>query len=601
MKFKFPNIPFISPKKEANTLEASPITAIDIISPSMIEVKPDHIKLGARLSRSYFVFSYPRYLNVGWISPIVNLDIPIDISMYIDPVNTGVILKQLRRKVADIEAELMEKERKGLVRDPRLETAYKDTEAVRNNLSSGQERMFNFGLYITIYGETIEELNKTELTLRSILESRLNYIKVAYYQQKEGFTTTTPIGQDSIRSYTSLNTGALSTVFPFISFDLSSSEGILYGINKHNNSLVLFDRFSLPNANSVIFASAGSGKSYFQKLEALRYLMLDTDVIIIDPENEYKFLSEAVGGSFFNISLSSDDHVNPFDLPPIPEDEKPADVLRSGTISLVGLMRIMLGGLSPEEDSIMDNAITETYAAKDITENSDPKHWQKNIPVMSDLEAVLETMNGANSLLERIRKFTKGTASSFFNQKSNISLENKLVVFGIRDMEDSLRPIAMYMVIKYIWNEVKSELKKRLLIIDEAWWFMQNEDSASFLFGIVKRARKYWLGVSTITQDVEDFMKSDYGRPIITNSSLVFLMKQSPVSVDTVQKAFNLTNEEKYLLLESSVGEGIFFAGQKHIAIRVVGSYAEHQFITTSPEEVKKILEAKKELDGKEE
>ena len=280
------------------------------------------------------------------------------------------------------------------------------------------------------------------------------------------------------------------------------------------------------------------------------------------------------------------------------KDEKPEDVLRSNIISLVGLMRLMLGGLTPQEDAIIDTALTEVYAAKDITPSSDPSKWKENIPLMSDLEAVLETMQGAESLLDRIKKFSKGTSATFFNQYSNISLNNNLVAFGIRDMEDSLRPIAMYMVMKYIWSSIKTELKKRILVVDEAWWFMQNEDSASFLFGIVKRARKYWLGVSTITQDVEDFMKSEYGKPIITNSSLVFLMKQSSAGIDVVQQSFNLTDEEKYLLLESSVGEGIFFAGQKHIALRVVGSYAEHQFITTSPEEVKKILEAKKSLNG---
>ncbi|HNZ83680.1 MAG TPA: DUF87 domain-containing protein [Candidatus Pacearchaeota archaeon] len=595
---KLPQFSFLRKNKSPEILEASPIGIIDIIAPSSIEVKPDCLRIGDRFARTYFIFSYPRYLNVGWISPILNLDIPIDVSFYIDPIDTGMILKKLRNQIADIEAELMEREQKGLVRDPKLDTAYKDTEAIRDSLSSGEERMFNFGLYITIYGASLEELNKIELNLRSILESRLNYIKMAYYQQREGFSTTAPWNSDNLINYTALNTGSLSTCFPFISFDLSSNEGILYGINKHNNSLVIFDRFSLPNANSVIFATAGSGKSYHQKLEILRYLMMGVDVIIIDPENEYKFLAEAVGGSFFNISLSSNDHVNPFDLPPVGKDEKPEDVLRSNIISLVGLMRLMLGGLTPQEDAIIDTALTEVYAAKDITPSSDPTRWKENIPLMSDLEAVLETMEGAESLLDRIRKFSKGTSVTFFNQYSNVSLNNNLVAFGIRDMEDSLRPIAMYMVMKYIWSSIKTELKKRILVVDEAWWFMQNEDSASFLFGIVKRARKYWLGVSTITQDVEDFMKSEYGKPIITNSSLIFLMKQSSAGIDMVQQAFNLTNEEKYLLLESSVGEGIFFAGQKHIALRVVGSYAEHQFITTSPEEVKKILEAKKSLNG---
>jgi len=307
-------------------------------------------------------------------------------------------------------------------------------------------------------------------------------------------------------------------------------------------------------------------------------------------------LSDAVGGSFFNISLASPNHINPFDLPTPREDEKPEDVLRSNIINLVGLLRIMLGGLTPEEDAIIDRALTETYAAKDITPETDPSTWEERIPLMSDLEAVLEGMEGAESLVRRVRKFTKGTFAQFFNQPTNISMEKPFVVFGIRDMEDELRPIAMFIIMRYIWNKVRSELKKRILVVDEAWWIMQTEDGASFLFGIAKRARKYWLGVTTITQDVGDFVKSSYGQPIITNSSLQLLMKQSPATMDIVQKTFNLTDEEKYLLLEAEVGEGIFFAGQKHVAIKVVASYTEDQIITTAPEEVLKIKEAKKEL-----
>jgi type IV secretory pathway VirB4 component len=393
-----------------------------------------------------------------------------------------------------------------------------------------------------------------------------------------------------------MNTGPLSSVFPFTSFDLSSNEGVLYGVNRHNNSLVLFDRFSLENANMCCFGVAGSGKSYALKLDILRSLMLGVDVIVLDPENEYKTLAEAVGGSFFNISLSSPSHVNPFDLPIPREDEKPEDVLRSNIVNLVGLLRIMLGGLTPEEDAIMDQALTETYAARDITAQIDPSSWKKNVPKMEDLESVLETMEGAESLVRRIRKFTKGTFANFFNQPSNISMKKPLVVFGIRDMEDELRPMAMFTIMRYIWNSVRSELKKRILVVDEAWWLMQSEDGASFLFGVTKRARKYWLGVTTITQDVVDFMKSDYGKPIITNSALLLLMKQSPATIGTVQKAFNLTEQEKYMLLETGVGEGLFFAGKKHVAVKVMASYSEDQIVTTAPEEILRIKKAKEEL-----
>ena len=591
-------LPFLKKRRRIpeKIFEAPKIDIRDIIAPSSIALSPNSLKLGKRLARSFFIFSYPRYLSTAWISPIINLNAPMDISFHIHPIETGLVLKQLMKKITEVEAEIAEREEKGLVRDPELEIAYKDLETLRDRLMSAQEKMFRLGLYITIYGDTEKELREIETTLRSILEARLIYIKPALYQQRKGFNSCAPYGLDQIQVHTPMNTFPLSSSFPFISFDLSSNEGILYGINRHNNSLILFDRFSLENANEVIFGKAGSGKSYAIKLEILRSLMVGVDVIIIDPENEYKALSDAVGGSFFNISLASPNHINPFDLPLPRPDERPEDVLRSNIINLVGLMRIMLGGLTPEEDAIIDRALTETYAAKDITPDTDPSTWKERIPLMEDLEAVLEGMEGAESLVRRIRKFTKGTYAQFFNQPTNISMEKPFVVFGIRDMEDELRPMAMFIIMRYIWNKVRSELKKRILVVDEAWWIMRTEDGASFLYGMCKRARKYWLGVTTVTQDVNDFMKSLYGQPIITNSSLQLLMKQSPATIDVVKKAFNLTDEEKYLLLEAEVGEGIFFAGQKHVAIKVVASYTEDQIITTSPEEIAKIKKAKGSL-----
>jgi len=560
----------------------------DIIAPASIKINPSDGEIGEVLTKTYFIFSYPRYLNTGWLSPIINLDIPLDISFFLHPIETETVLKQLRRKVTEVQAELNDREEKGLISDPALETAYHDLEELRGSLQTAQEKMFKFGLYITVYAKDKKELIQIETTLRSILESRLIYIKPALYQQKEGLLSTFPFGLDSLGIHTTLNTSPLSSIFPFISFDLSSNDGILFGVNKHNNSLVLFDRFSLENANMVIFAKSGSGKSYAVKLEVLRSLMVGIDCIIVDPENEYKTLAEATGGSFYNISLSSDSHINPFDLPQVREGEDPEDILRSNIINLVGLMRVMLNGLSPEEDAIMDRALSETYAARDITPESDPSTWNANIPVLSDLEAVLEGMDGAQMLTEKLRKFTKGTFSQFFNNKSNVNTRNGLTVFGIRDIEDELRPIAMFIIMRYIWNTVRSTLKKRILIIDEAWWMMQNEDGASFLFGLCKRGRKYWLGVTTITQDVSDFMKSNYGKPIITNSSIQLLLKQSPAGIDLIQETFMLTDQEKMLLLEVPVGEGIFFAGQKHVAIRVVASYTEDQIITTDPEQIKK-------------
>ncbi len=594
------NLPF-SKKKNTEipekTFDLPNITTKDIIAPSSIEIKPDHIKIGDRLAKSFFIFSYPKYITTGWLSAIINVDKQIDISFHIHPFDTALVLKQLRKKVTEVQAELNERAEKGLVRDPVLDAAFQDLENLRDRLQTAQEKVFKFGLYLTVYGENMEDLKKMETSLRSVLESRLIYIKPCLHQQKEGFNSTSPYGLDQIQVYTPMNTEPLSSTFPFISFDLSSNEGILYGINRHNNSLILFDRFSLENANSCIFAKSGSGKSYMVKLEIVRSLMLGVDCIILDPENEYRPLVDAVGGSFFNMSLASPHHINPFDLPIPREDERPEDVLRSNIMNLVGLLRIMLGGLSAEEDAIMDRALTETYAAKDITPETDPLTWKDKTPLMSDLEQVLEGMEGTDSLVRRMRKFTQGTFSQFFNQPTNISTDNHFVCFGIRDMEDELRPMAMFMIMRYIWNKVCSELKKRILVIDEAWWIMKTEDGASFLFGMCKRSRKYWLGVTTITQDVSDFMRSEYGRPIITNSSLLFLMKQSSATIEAIQKTFNLTNEEKYLLLECEVGEGIFFAGQKHAAMKVIASYTEDQLITTSPEQVAKIKEAKKRMD----
>lgn len=578
-----------------DAMEESDILSIkDLIAPSFLELNQNNLKIEDRLSKSFFVFSYPQYLSSAWIYPIVTLNVVMDLSFFIQPVDTGETLRKLRRKVTEVQSELTERSEKGLIRDPGLEMAYRDLEDLRDQLMSASERMFRLGVYITVYGDTEKELQEIEQLLRSILEGKLIYIKPAIFQQKEAFISTSPYGRDLLQINTPMNTTPLSSIFPFISSDLSSNDGILYGINQHNNSLVLFDRFSIENPNAIIFGTSGSGKSYLVKLEALRYLMTGSDVIIVDPENEYRPLAEAVGGAFHNISLSSDSHLNPFDIPIPGEDEKPEDVLRSNAINLVGLLRIMMGGLNSEEDAIIDQAIMETYAAKDITPESDPKTWNDKVPIMEDLEQVLENMVGTESLVRRLKKFTTGNYAKFFNQKSNVSMNNNLVVFGIRDLEEELRPMAMFIVMRYIWKTATSSLKKRVLVVDEAWVMMKNEDGASFLFGLVKRSRKYWLGVTTITQDVSDFMTSNYGQPIINNSAIKMLLKQSPAVIDRVQKVFNLTDEEKMILLEGSRGEGIFFAGQKRVAIRIVASPTENQIITTSPEELLKIKEKKK-------
>lgn len=576
--------------------EAGVLELKDVIAPSALKISPKEINLGEKVARTFFVISYPRFLSESWFAPIINLDKIFNISIFIHPVDTARILRHFQKKVAEVQSQISQREEKGLVRDPMLDTAYQDLEALRDNLMQAQEKIFDVGVYITIYGDTSSELDKLESEIKSILESKLVYLKPALFQQESGYRSVLPIASDELQVHSKLNSSPLSSLFPFVSFDLTSDKGILYGINRHNSSLVLFDRFLLENYNSVTFAKAGAGKSYCTKLEILRTLMFDTEVIVIDPEKEYEYMAEATGGKYFNISLNSEHHINPFDLPIAREDESPADVLRSNIINLVGLFRIMLGGLTQEEDAIIDRAITETYALKDITAESNFKDVEP--PLLSDFELVLAGMEGAESLVERLSKYTKGTWSGFINRPSNVDINRKFVVFSLRDMEDELKPVAMYIVTHYIWNAVRKNLKKRLLVIDEAWWMMKSEDTASFLLGLAKRGRKYYLGLATITQDVDDFLKSPYGLPIITNSSIQILLKQSPSSIDNIQRTFNLTDEEKYLLLESDVGEGIFFVGLKHVALKIVASYTEDQIITTNPEQVLAIKRAKKELDS---
>jgi len=587
-------MPELTPILPSEIYQAGVIELRDVIAPAALEINPKNLSLGERIARTYFVISYPRFLSQGWFSPIINLDRVFDVSIFVHPIETGKILRALQKKVAEVQSQIAIREQKGLVRDPVLDVAYQDIEELRDQLQQATEKIFDVALYLTMYGESEDEIEKAESELRAILDSKLVYIKPALFQQEDGFKSVLPVAEDKLEVHTKLNSTPLSTLFPFTSFDLTSDRGILYGINRHNSSLVLFDRFSMENYNSCIFAQAGSGKSYLTKLEILRSLMFDSDVIVIDPEREYEALATAVGGRYFNISLTSEHHMNPFDLPVPGEDESAADILRSNIINLIGLFRIMLGGLTSEEDAVLDNAIKETYALKDITAQSD--FSQIEAPLISDLELVLAGMEGGESIAQRLYKYTKGSWAGFMNQPTNVDINKQFVVFSVRDMEDDLKPTAMYIVMHHIWNVVRKTRKKRILVIDEAWWMMKSEDTASFLFSLAKRGRKYYLGVTTITQDVGDFLKSPYGIPVITNSSIQILLKQSPATIDLVQKTFSLTDEEKYLLLESSVGEGIFFAGLKHVALRVIASYTEDQIITSNPEQLMAIRNAKAEF-----
>lgn len=555
-----------------------------IISPAGLKVESNYLKIGDKLAKTFFVYSYPRYLSTGWFEPLINLPYLFDVAIYINPVDTGMSLKKLRKKSAQIESQIMDGQEKGLVRDPQLETAFSDVENLRDVLQQSQEKMFSAGVYLTIFADTLDALSILESKLTTLLEAKLVYIKPALFTQLEGFQTIMPLDEDKLNVVTPMNSAPISSFFPFVSEDLTSDQGIMYGLNRHNNNLVIFDRFSLENANQVVFAKSGGGKSYASKLDIIRSLMMGIDILVIDPEMEYKRLAEGFGGSFFNISLTSKEHVNPFDIPIIPEGENPTDVLRSHIVTLSGLMKLMLGKLSPEEDAILDRAITETYASREIVPGED--FTGKPAPLIGDLETILRNLEGGKPMAERLYKFTQGSFSGLINQATNIDINNRLIIFSIRDLEEELRPIGMYLVLNFVWNLIRAKLKKRILIIDEAWIMMKNEDSATFMFGLVKRARKYFLGVTTITQDVEDFLRSPYGRPIVTNASIQLLLKQAPATIDIVGKAFSLTETEKNLLLSAEVGTGLFFAGKKHVAIQIIPSFFENQIITTNPAEL---------------
>ena len=556
----------------------------DLIAPTALAIHPNYLELNSYFVRTLFVLTYPQYIEANWLSPIINFDASFDISMFIYPIDSANISRMLRRKVTEMESSLRINQEKGAISDPELEIAYQDTEELRDNLQRGLEKVFHYALYFTVYAKDLAALDSLCEKIETALSGQMIYTKPSTLQMEAGLNSTMPLGQDHLKVVRNMTSSSLATIFPFVSSDLTTNQGVLYGINRHNNSLILFDRFKLENANMVMFAKSGGGKSYAVKLEILRSMMFGIDVFVIDPENEYKTLTQAIGGSYLSVSLNSDKRINPFDLPNLGADADGEQNLRSAIITLLGLMNLMLGQLTPEEDALMDRAIRETYASRDIT--TDIKTQKNPAPTMGDLFNVLKNMQGGESLAQRLDKYVSGTFAGIFNQPTNFDLENGLVVFNIRDLEDQLRPIAMYIVLNYIWNRIRFDRKKRLLVIDEAWILMQYEDSAKFLYSIAKRARKYWIGLTTITQDVEDFLNTTYGKAVVSNSSLQLLLRQSPASIEIIQDTFNLTEGEKFLLLEAAVGEGLLFAGNDHAAIKVVASYLEDKIVSSNPEQL---------------
>ncbi|MFH1971547.1 MAG: ATP-binding protein [Patescibacteria group bacterium] len=586
------SIPHVDIKSEEKPEIVSPtieltqnrLNPIDIIAPKKMEVDFDYIKINDIYFRTLFVSGYPRFVNPGWLEAIINFDSSLDISFYIFPVETKSTLDSLRRKIAEMEAEISTDLERGRIVDPATQAKLEDARSLQEQLVKGAERYYEFGFYITIPANNIEDLNDITRQVISTLGSLMIIAKKATLEMEDGFITTAPFSFDKINITRNMDTTSLATTFPFTSSELSGDTGILYGINSENESFIIFDRFTMENANMAIFATSGAGKSYFVKNEALRSLMMGTEVIVIDPESEYKSLAEAVDGEFISFSFNSSSKINPFDLSQIYEEGE--NQLGLKILSLHSLFKVIMGQITPIQEALLDRALVATYRGKGITQ--DPETQKKEPPLMEDLYKALIGMEtpDAMDLAARIEKFVRGSFVGIFDKQTNINLNNPFTVFSVKDLQDVLRPIAMFMILDYIWTRVKSDLKRRLLVVDEAWHMMKYPDSAQFLWSVVKRARKYFLGLTTITQDVEDFLAQDIGKAIVTNSSMQLLLKQSPAAIDRVTEVFYLSQGERQLLLAANIGEGIFFAGPHHAPIRIVSSKEEHALITTKPQDL---------------
>ena len=584
-KFIDPMPDYVPVKNEGS----GPLSPPDIIAPPSIEVDFDNIKINDWYFRTLFVAGYPRFVSANWLEPLISFNHTLDIAMYIYPTRSEEILKNLKRKVGEMEATIQSDIKRGHVIEPSVQVQLEDALAMQQELAKGAERFFRFALYVTIPSTSPDDLNKTTKQVEAMLASLLIVSKKAVLQGEEAFKTTMPMGQDRLLITRDMDTTSLSTTFPFTTSELTANEGILYGINESNDSLVIFDRFTLENANMVVFGKSGSGKSYAEKLEIMRSMMFDTEIIVIDPENEYEALTQALGGEYIQFCFGANTKINPFDMALLRTREEESE-LNQKIMSLHGFFRVVMGQLTPSEDALLDRALILTYKQKGIT--PDPATQDKEPPLVEDLYKALIGMEDpvSRGLADRIEKFVKGSLVGVFDHQTNIQIKNQLTVFSIRDLEEELRPIAMYLILDFIWTKIRKNIKRRILLVDEAWYMMKFPDSAQFLYSIAKRARKYYLGVSTITQDVEDFLSTDMGRAIIQNSSIQVLHKQSASAIDKVSEVFYLSEGEKHLLLSADVGEGLFFAGAAHAAVRVIASPQEHQLATTKPQE----LEARK-------
>ncbi len=589
--------PAVQQKKKPSDIEVTKIdgmTIQDIIAPLEFEIDFQHMEINGIFYKTLFVSGYPRFVGPNWLSPIINFEHSLRISTFYYPVDSQEILKKLRRKIGEMEATLYTYIEDRKVPDPTLKVALADAQQLQDSIAEGVSKFFHFSMYVTLSATSREKLEKITQNATATLAAMSVTAKPAVLQQEAGLIGTQPLGLDKLYITRNMDTTSIATTFPFVTSDLTMDHGIMYGINLHNKSLVIFERFDMENANTVIFAKSGAGKSYFVKLEVLRSLMLGTEIIVIDPENEFDLLSKAVNGAYISFSQDSGYKMNPFELSGVSDEDD--DELRMKILSLQGFLKILLGSVTAIEQAIIDRALLLTYREKGIT--LDPATQRANQPpLLEDLYKVLKGMSEpeARPMASRLERYIIGSGAGIFNEASNVELNNPFTVFSIRDLQEEIRPMAMYLILEYIWTKIRKDKKRRILIIEEAWFMMLHDDSAKFLYSIAKRARKYHLGVTTVTQDVDDFLQNEMGRAIIANSSMQLLFVQSPTGMKRLKPAFDLTQGETDFLLHCDLGQAIFFAGNSHVAIQVVSSQAEHDLITTNPKDLEKMKKDKEQ------
>lgn len=556
---------------------------IDFISYSGLEESSTYLQMGEKYVRTLFISGYPFTANTGWLNMLVNFNHDIDISYHIEQIDAHIALPKLNRKITELESTKRTMLKAGKVIGSEITDPLESAMELKDKILRGQEKLFQVSIYMTITADSLANLNRVTILLETVMSQRLFYIKTATFQQLEGLQSILPRAENLLNQKRNLDSSSASLTFPFVSSELVQESGILYGINRSNNSLVIIDRFSLNNSNSIIFAQSGSGKSFTAKVEILRQLMQGTKVVVIDPEREYKRLSESVNGAYIKLSAKSKEKINPFDFSLSSSGGE--NDLSEHIQDLTEIISLMIQGLNAEEKAAVDKAIIQTY--KNFGFSMTGKNTSKNkaFPILKDFYKVLKEMK-QKGLRNRLERFVTGSLSSVFNSQTNIKLNNRLVVFDIKDLNESLRQIMMMVVSNFVHSQVKANLQKRILVIDEGWMLLQHEESARFVSGLVRRARKYYLGVTIISQQANDFLNQEYGRAIASQSSLRILMKQDTTTIKKVVEEFNLSEYEKHFLLTCDRGEALIIADQNHVALKVVASEKEHPLLTTDPREI---------------